>query len=526
MLTRKNLFSNRQKPLKTTGRYAIIKATVDRFEVDEMNFRFIVTAAPYGAVGDGKTNDSAAIQAAIDEAHRNGGGTVILPAGKVFLTAGLVLRSFVTLLFEPGAELLQDPDPTHYTKPTEAGYEPYVPKFGHNFSETIKWSHNWYRTYPLLFAPQGAHDFAVRGEGVIRMMEITDETKIIKQCPVGFYRCHHFEICDVHITNYHSYAVMPFTCRDGLFKNLKIDHWSHGNGDGICLMNCQNIRITGCKMFTGDDSVYIFSSYRDPRKSEWWSSDEPQPSENIEVDHNDLISHHCKAFGMILWGIDCDDLEKVEVRNVYVHDNHIETMGNWLYNPYTTRGGHPPVTTVRFENNVIDGIESNFFETKISDMSGFPCMEELLNGDFGDGRCFWAIRGDAGAVRGEENYGYAQDGAELYQGIYILKDRPCLFKAEVKTAGGAKLFVRDPDSGEEIAALDFDNAEYERKLLPFTVPQSGNYQIGLKSGAGRAEMKAVRLGSHPAAQGYQDVYCDNGKILFRYNDNLFKREGE
>ncbi len=494
-----------------------------------MEKQFIVTAAPFLAAGDGQTNDSAAIQAAIDTAHRQGGGTVVLPGGKTYLTAGLVLRSFVTLQFEPGAELLQDPDPTHYTKPTENGYELYTPNFGHNYSETIKWSHNWYRTYPLLFAPEGAHDFAVRGEGTIRMMEITDETKIIKQCPIGFYRCHHFEICDVHITNYHSYAVMPFTCHDGLFKNLKIDHWSHGNGDGICLMNSQNIRITGCKMYTGDDSVYIFSSYRDPRKSEWWSSDEPQPSENIEVDHNDLISHHCKAFGMILWGIDCDDLEKVEVRNVYVHDNHIETLGNWLYNPYTTRGGHPPVTNVRFENNVIDGIESNFFETKISNVVGFPCMTELLNGDFADGRCFWVtegFEGEAGVDRSEEAHGFAADGSELYQGIFLRKDTPCLFKAEVLTSTKACLFVRDQVSGEEIARLEFDNDSYEVKLLPFTVPRDGNYQIGIGIGSGLAYIKAARLGAHPAAQGYQNIYYDNGKMLFQYNDNLFKREGE
>ena len=170
---------------------------------------------------------------------------------------------------------------------------------------------------------------------------------------------------------------MPFTCENGLFRNIKITDWSYGNGDGICMMNCRNMRVTGCDMYTGDDSVYIFSSYRDPRGSVWWNSNDPQPSENIEIDNNHLRSNHCKAFGMILWGIDCPDLEKVEVRNVYVHDNYFETMGNWLWNPYSDRGGYPPVTGVRFENNRIDGIESNFFETQISDMTGFRSMAHL-----------------------------------------------------------------------------------------------------------------------------------------------------
>lgn len=50
-----------------------------------------------GAVGDGKANDSAAIQAAIDEAVRLGGGDVVLPQG-VYLASGLRLYSNVRLL--------------------------------------------------------------------------------------------------------------------------------------------------------------------------------------------------------------------------------------------------------------------------------------------------------------------------------------------------------------------------------------------------------------------------------------------
>ncbi len=47
-----------------------------------------VTDPPWNAVGDGVTDDSAAIQACIDA---NKGGTIILPQGKTFLAAGTVL---------------------------------------------------------------------------------------------------------------------------------------------------------------------------------------------------------------------------------------------------------------------------------------------------------------------------------------------------------------------------------------------------------------------------------------------------
>lgn len=492
-------------------------------------FTVTVTDAPYCAAGDGKTNDRAAIQRAIDDVYAQGGGVVTLTAGRTFLSGGIVLRSNVTLLFGDGATLLQDPDRNAYVKPAGEGYEPYKPFYGQNFSPDIKWSHYWYWNYPMIFAPEGSHHFAVRGKGTLRMMEVTDPEKIMKLCPVGFYRCHHFEICDIRITNYHGYAMMPFTSDHGLFRNLTIDDANHGNGDGICLMNCQHIRITGCRMDTGDDAVYIFSSCRDPRRSEWWNSDDPQPSVDIEVDHNHLKTRHCKAFGMILWGLNCEDPEKVEVRDVYVHDNYFQTMGNWLYNPYTDKAGYPPVTHVRFENNVIDAIEINFFETQISDMNHYHSMTALQNGSFGDGRCFWVMQGNAGVCRnretGEHPYGYIdaleEADAKLYQGLYLQAGKPMLLWAEALTSGEpCRLFIRDMDTGELIASQAFDHTDWAEVFLPFTVPKDGNYHVGLERGdakRGYARIREIRLGAHPAAFGYDHVISEQGKILFRMN---------
>lgn len=486
-----------------------------------------VTDAPFNAIGDGITDDRKAIQAAIDYVSGLGGGTVILDADKIFAVTGIVIKTGVTLFFEDNATLLQTSELGNYVKPVGDTYEPYTPVIGHNYSDTIKWSHTWYKNYPFIFAPEDAHHFAIKGNGIVKMAECDDATKLVRICPIGFYKVHDFEICDITITNYHCYAIMPFTCNNGLFSNLKINNWTLTNADGICMMNCQNIRITGCKMFTGDDSVYIFSSYNDPRGGEWWSSSVPQPSLNIEIDHNDLTSYGCKAFAMILWGIDCPDLENVEVRNIYVHDNHFATMGVWLYNPYTVKNAPHPVTNVRFENNIIDEIQSNFFDTVISDMTGFYSMKELRNGNFEDGKVFWNMTDkNVKIVRGEENFAVLKCSADvdvaLWQGLFMERGKKYSYYLTAKVTDDAcRMFIKNSDTKELISYKDIANNDKERLLLEFEVPKSGNYLIGIEKGdasSGEAYIyEAEFAGIQNAAPGYSNVTKHGSQIVYHYN---------
>src|SRR5688572_2754794 len=67
----------------------------------------------FGAKGDGKTLDTAALQAAIDACTRDGGGTVLVPAG-VFHIGTVELKSNVTLHLAASARLLGSADGRHY----------------------------------------------------------------------------------------------------------------------------------------------------------------------------------------------------------------------------------------------------------------------------------------------------------------------------------------------------------------------------------------------------------------------------
>lgn len=476
-----------------------------------------VSDTPFCAKGDGITDDREAIQQAIDYVYSCGGGTVILGGNRTYSVTGIVIRSNIELHFEDGAKLLQTSELGGYVKPVDGGYEPYTPIIGHNFSETIKWSHTWYKNYPFIFAPEGSYDFKITGNGIIRMAE-AEPNRLVRCCPIGFFRAYNFEISDITINNYHGYAMMPFTCHHGLIKNVKIFEWSHGNGDGICMMNCQNMRVTECKMYTGDDSVYIFSSYKDPRRSEWWNSDEPQPSVNIEIDHNDLESHHCKAFGMILWGVDCPDLEKIEVRNVYVHDNHFKTLGNWNFNPYTTKTEPHPVTNMVFENNVIDAIETNFFETPVSGLIGFRSMRTLRNGDFKNGKVYWMTE-KAEIIRSEKPYASLDSFGMIYQGLYLKANELCAFFVTAQTNGSCRIFVKDSCTGDIVFEKPFSCKETQRIEADFSVPQDGNYYIGVEATEDSSAVvyETEFAGNMDTGTQYNRITKDGGKILFYYD---------
>ena len=69
----------------------------------------------FGAVGDGTTLCTAAIQAAIDTCHAQGGGRVTVPAG-CFKTGTLYLKSHVELHLSHASTLLASEDLDDYNE--------------------------------------------------------------------------------------------------------------------------------------------------------------------------------------------------------------------------------------------------------------------------------------------------------------------------------------------------------------------------------------------------------------------------
>lgn len=72
-----------------------------------------VSIVQFGAIGDGKTLNTAGIQKAIDQIASKGGGTVQIPKG-VFVTGSIFLRSNIILELLPGSVLMGSPNRLDY----------------------------------------------------------------------------------------------------------------------------------------------------------------------------------------------------------------------------------------------------------------------------------------------------------------------------------------------------------------------------------------------------------------------------
>lgn len=211
----------------------------------------IYSVTDFGAAADGKTDDAAAIQKAIDRCSENGGGTVLFPAGKRFMAGPIHLKSFVNLHFEPNSMLLANPDEAVYTESA----------FGDNRGEGMMWL-SGKDIENISITGTGTID----GNGVAFMGKELDDSYELKPVTDFDPRPHvltlvnarKVNISDVTVSNSAYWTIHLVGCYDvaisdiSLLNNLKIR-----NGDGIDIDHSRKVRITGCFIESGDDCICL-----------------------------------------------------------------------------------------------------------------------------------------------------------------------------------------------------------------------------------------------------------------------------
>jgi hypothetical protein len=221
----------------------------------------------FGAKGDGKAKDTAAIQKAIDAAGTAGGGTVIVPAGR-YLSGTIHLKSNVTLHLWPGAVILASPD--------NNDFDPYenLPFQSVSDKETT------YFRYALLSA-EGVHDIAITGEGAVD----GNRTKRGGPKTIAIKLCERVTIRGITVRNSPNYSI-SFWGTD--YINVEGVTVLNGYADGIDPDACRYVRISNCYVDCYDDAIC-------PKASPSMGMDKRRAVENLTVS-NCVLRTNCSNF--------------------------------------------------------------------------------------------------------------------------------------------------------------------------------------------------------------------------------------
>ncbi|HTR81224.1 MAG TPA: glycoside hydrolase family 28 protein [Bacteroidota bacterium] len=277
----------------------------------------------FGAKSGGLVKNTEPIRRTIEEAERQGGGTILIPAG-AWLTGSIHLENNINLHLEKGAELRFSQDPHDYLPAVFSRDEDI---------ECYKYS-------AFIYA-QGKTNIAITGEGILngqgkpwwnwkhsKNAEPALEEMASKNVPVrdrlfdgtdgrvlrpAFFQpmnCTNVLVEGVTFLYGPFWTITPTYCDNVIVRKVTIEtNGTYGatpNGDGIDPSSCKNVLIEYCKFSTGDDCIAIKSG----RDNDGLRVG--RPTENVVV-------RHCvglKGHGGIVIGSETAG----GIRNIYATD--------------------------------------------------------------------------------------------------------------------------------------------------------------------------------------------------------------
>ena len=222
---------------------------------DKLSGARVFNVREFGAKGDGKTLDTVAVQSAIDAAHKDQGGTVLIPAG-TFVVGTIELKSNVTLKLAVQGRLLGSERPEHY----RAGNG--IPESNGNIV-MISAAHaeNVMIEGPGTIDGNGAKFFTGKGD-MTGPGQNSAEGYFQRPHLLVFYRCKNLSIRNVFLTAsaYHCSRILE--CERVFLDSVRIYNRVNLNNDGFHINSSQYVHIVNCDVACQDDACALFGSNR------------------------------------------------------------------------------------------------------------------------------------------------------------------------------------------------------------------------------------------------------------------------
>ncbi|MDB5192677.1 MAG: glycoside hydrolase family 28 [Segetibacter sp.] len=320
----------------------------------------------YGAVADSTTLNTKAIQQAIDNCHKSGGGKVYFPAGN-FLSGTIEMKDNVTLHFRKGAVLLGSTDLKDYRN-----LDPFTEGLGID----VGWA---------LVVAVDAKNVGLEGEGridgqgsAIKAKHILTDTRPegqrwgLRPFLVRIVRCNGVSVKDVTLNYAGAWTSHYFQSKNINIENVKIVSVGVAHNDGIGIDGCQEVRIKNCDVISGDDALVFKTTsstmacknivvsglrLKSNQAGIKMGTESMANFENIKI--TDCHIYDTKNGGIKLLTVDGSNLRNIEISNITMDDVRtpmLFRLGSRL--SVFRKGKDTKQQTGTFENVVIKNVKA------------------------------------------------------------------------------------------------------------------------------------------------------------------------
>jgi polygalacturonase len=292
----------------------------------------------YGGIGDGISDNTLAIQTALDVQHAKGGGEIRLTSG-VYLSGTIHLKSNVTLIIEPMATLKAIPDSAAF---------PLIQSQVSSRMDRVPWK--------SFIRAESQSNITIKGGGVIDGSGdaacFQDNIPDSPNRPYGllFICCKNVVVEDLSLKSSAFWMQRYFQCKDVRISNLNVFNHANKNNDGLDIDSSENVIIRNCIIDSSDDALVI-------------KSESEIPAKNIQVYDCELATH---ASAIKLGTASLGGFEDIIFSNITIRKSKADTV----HHPLQLENGMTGIDLAavdggEMKNISISNVEMNGLENPI-----------------------------------------------------------------------------------------------------------------------------------------------------------------